>query len=197
MRAWDLEIYSGLLKRPELYMGTNDWNEVENFIRAYELGSKWECDFMNLLTNQINDKYGVSMPASGLIAQLKIVSKSLNQNWEELFIEETEAILTNESDKENRNRFQKMLRTKILKYFQMVPETIGGSYFMNLNQINRQIDDWNGENLSKKEIKIFKEIREELYEEIGIHLTENFRPTNRLKENILKLKNLIKKENEV
>ncbi|MFT7452945.1 MAG: hypothetical protein ACI9VN_003681, partial [Patescibacteria group bacterium] len=76
-------------------------------------------------------------------------------------------------------------------------ETIGGSYFMNLNQINRQIDDWNGENLSKKEIKIFKEIREELYEEIGIHLTENFRPTNRLKENILKLKNLIKKENEV
>ena len=115
MRDWELEIYSALLKRPGLCMGSNDWNKVEDFIRAYELGSKWECDFMNLLTNQLNDKYGIPMPTSGLIEQLKLVAKKKRQNWEELFIDETKEILQNESDQNNKFRFRRILREKILK----------------------------------------------------------------------------------
>ncbi len=196
MRDWDLEIYSALLKRPGLCMGTNDWNEVENFIRAYELGSKWECDFMNLLTNQINDKYGIPMPARGLIEQLKLVAKKTKQNWEDLFIKETKEILRNESDKNNEYRFRRILRDKILKYFEVIPEKIDGAYLMNLNQINRQIDDWHGQNLSEEEFNLFKEIRDELSKKISIHLTDKFEPNGTIKSKVLELKKLIKKEKE-
>lgn len=196
MRDWDLEIYSALLKRPGLCMGTNDWNKVENFIRAYELGSKWECNFMNLLTNQINDKYGVPMPSSGLIEQLKIVAKKTEQIWEELFINETREILMNESDGSNKFRFRKILRDKILNYFEDVPEKIGTAYYINLNQINRQIDDWHGKNLSDKEIRLFKKVREEISKGISIHLTEKFEPSGIIKSTIKELKKLIKEENE-
>ncbi|WP_020538880.1 hypothetical protein [Lewinella cohaerens] len=162
MRDWDLEVFAALLKRPGLYMGANDWSQVESFIRAYELGAHWECNFMNLLTSQIKDKYGVSMPSTGLIEQLKIVSKTTDQTWEELFVKETKEILILESDRNNQNRFQKIIRNKILAYFKDVSELIDSAYFMNLNQINSQIDDWYGENLSPEEIRLFKEIREEL-----------------------------------
>lgn len=194
MRDWDLEVYSALLKRPGLYMGTNDWNKVEEFIRAYELGSKWKCNFMNLLTNQINDKYGVPMPTRGLIEQLKRVAKKLNQNWEEVFINETKEVLRNESDKNNGYRFQGILRNKILNYFEVIPEKIDVTYFMNLNQINSQIDDWSGKNISEEEIKLFKEIREALSLEISIHFTEKFEPDSTIKSNVLELKKLLKKE---
>ena len=193
MRDWDLEIFSGLLKRPGLYMGTNDWNKVEDFIRAYEIGSKWECDFMQILTNQLNDKYGIPMPPSGLIEQLKLVSKKNKQNWENLFIKETKEILRNESDKNNEYRFRKILRNKILVYFKVIPKKIDGTYFMNLNQIDRQIDDWHGKNLSREEIRLFKEIRNELSKEISIHLTNKFEPNETIKSKVLKLKTLIEK----
>jgi len=196
MRDWDLEIYALLLKRPALCLGSNDWNEVEKFIRAYELGSEWECDFMSLLINQLEDKYGVEMAPEGLIAQLKMASKKMSQNWEELFVKEAKEVLINESDKNNQNRFQKIIRNKILKYFQDIPELIGSVYFMNLNQINRQIDDWEGKNLSPGEIKLFKEIREELSNEISIHLMEEFAPNEKLKLKISELKQVIIKENE-
>jgi len=196
MRDWDLEIYAALLKRPALFMGTNDWKEVEKFIRAYELGSEWECDFMSLLTNQLKDKYGVEMPSKGLIAQLKIASKKMNQNWEGFFVKEAKEVLINESDKNNQNRFQKIVRNKILKYFQDIPELIDSIYFVNLNQINRQINDWEGKNLSSGEIKLFKEIREELSNEISIHLMEEFAPNEKLKLKILELKQIIIKEND-
>ena len=196
MRDWDLEIYSALLKRPGLCMGTNDWNKVEEFIRAYELGSKLKCDFMNLLTNQINDKYGIPMPTRGLIEQLKLVAEKTNQNWEDLFINETKEILRNESDKNNEFRFQRILRNKIVKYFEVIPKKIDGAYFMNLNQINRQIDDWHGRNLSEEEIKLFKEILEELSKEISIHLTEKFETNGAINSKVLELKELIKKQNE-
>lgn len=196
MRDWDLEIYSALLKRPGLCMGTNDWNKVEDFIRAYELGSKWECDFMNLLTNQINDKYGIPMPTRGLIEQLKLVAKKTKQNWEELFINETKEILKNESDQNNKFRFRRILREKILNYFEEIPEKIGTAYYMNLNQINRQIDDWHGKNLSDKEIELFKEVREEISKGISVHLTEKFEPSDTIKSAIEELTKLIKKENE-
>ena len=196
MRDWDLEIYSALLMRPGLCMGTNDWNKVEDFIRAYELGSEWECDFMNLLTNQINDKYGIPMPAKGLIEQLKLVAETSEQKWEDLFISETREILLNESDKNGNFRFRKILRNKILKYFEEIPEKIDGTYFINLNQINREIDDWHGKNLSDEEIKLFKAIREEIRKEISIHLTNKFEPNKTIKSAINDLRNLIKKENE-
>lgn len=67
---------------------------------------------------------------------------------------------------------------------------------MNLNQINRQIDDWEGKNLSPGEIKLFKEIREELSNEISIHLMEEFAPNEKLKLKISELKQVIIKENE-
>jgi hypothetical protein len=196
MRDWDLEVFAALLKRPGLYMGTNDWNEVERFIRAYELGANWKCDFMYLLTNQVDDKYGVSMPPKGLIEQLKIASKTIDQTWEELFVKETKEILIIESDKNNKNRFQKILRNKILAYFKEVPELIDSAYFGNLIQINRQIDDWPGKNLSEEEINLVKVIREELSSEVSIHLTEKFKPNEMLKSKILELKILVRKENE-
>ena len=174
----------------------NDWNKVEDFIRAYELGSKWECDFMNILTNQLNDKYGIPMPTSGLIEQLKLVAKKKRQNWEELFIDETKEILQNESDQNNKFRFRRILREKILKYFEEIPEKMGSAYYMNLNQINRQIHDWHGKNLSVKEIELFKEIQEELNKSISVHLTEKFEPSEKIKSAIKELKKLIKKENE-
>ena len=64
MRDYDLEVFSALLKRPGLIMGTNDQNEVENFIRAYDLGSKWESNFLNLLTDKLRIKYGIPRRAT-------------------------------------------------------------------------------------------------------------------------------------
>lgn len=194
MRDWDLEIYSALLKRPGLCMGTNDWDKVEDFIRAYELGSKWECDFLDLLTNQINKKYGIPMPTKGLIEQLRLVVAKTNGSWEELFINETKEVLINESDKNNEYRFQGILRNKILEYFEVIPKKIDATYYANLNQINRQIDDWHGRNLSGEEIKLFKEIREELSKQISIHLTKNFEPSETIKSKVSELKNIVKEK---
>lgn len=167
-------------------MGTANWNKVEDFIRAYELGSRWECDFMNLLTNQLNDKYGIPMPTRGLIEQLKLVSAKNKVNWEDLFIQEAKEVLQNESDKDKEYRFRKILRNKILKYFEVIPEKMSGAYFMNLNQINLQIDDWHGVNLTREEIELFKEIRESINNEIAIHLLDEFELDDSIKSKIIR-----------
>ena len=194
MRDWDLEVYSALLKRPSLCMGSNDWNKVEEFIRAYELGSKWECNFMDLLTNQIKDNYGVSMPTRGLIAQMKIASLNVGMNWESFFVEEAQSVLIKASDEDHDYRFRRILRNKILKYFQEVPELIDCSYFINLNQINRQAEDWHGENLSPEEIELLKGVLEELRREISNHEIEKFVPSKNLKLLVSNLKKLVEKE---
>ena len=169
MRDYDLEIYSTLLKRPGLCMGNNDWNEVENFIRAYELGSKWGCNFMNLLTDQLRNKYGVSMPSEGLIKQIQLIATEEKMKWEDLFLTEAKEILIKESDGDGdgKFRFKKLLENKILKYFQEIPEYIDTTYFLNLNQINRQIDDWGGKSLSIKQIELFKIIKEDRIGHLG------------------------------
>ena len=113
-----------------------------------------------------------------------------------LNIDETKEILQNESDQNNKFRFRRILREKILKYFEEIPEKMGSAYYMNLNQINRQIHDWHGKNLSVKEIELFKEIQEELNKSISVHLTEKFEPSEKIKSAIKELKKLIKKENE-
>jgi len=193
MRDWDLEIYSALLKRPGLCMGTNDWNEVENFIRFYELGSKWECNFKNLLTDQLFDKYEIRMPSSGLIEQLKLIAIKTKTNWDEIFIQEAMDILRTQSDGGNQFRFQKILRNKILNYFQNMPDEIDSSYFMNLNQINRQVDDWHGQNLTEREIKMFKEIKEMILFQTTKE-SDKVKPTQKLRDKIIQLKEQIKNE---
>jgi hypothetical protein len=193
MRDFDLEIYSTLIKRPGLIIGSNDLNKVEDFIRAYDLGSKGECNFMILLTNHLHRKYEIGMPSDGLIQQFKLIASKIEKDWKDIFIEETKEVLRNESDGSGLFRFQKILRSKILKYFEDVPDEVNMTYFINLNQINRQIDDWVGVNLRESEIELFIEVKD-------LVLVETCKPyekviiTSGLKNKIMLLKELIKKE---
>jgi len=194
MRDYDLEIYSTLLKRPGLCLGTNDWKEVENFIRAYELGSKWECDFMNLLTDQLRIRYGVAMPSEGLIKQIQLIATEENRNWEDLFVAETNELLIKESDGDGKFRFKKILEEKVLKYFDEIPDHIGVTYFINLNQINRQLDDWDGESLAPNQIKMFKGIKERILKETSGLIIEKTETSDELRNEILELKMSISNE---
>lgn len=149
---------------------------------------------MNLLTNQINHKYGISMPGEGLIKQLKIVTKKENVKWHELFISETKELLLNESDKKGQYRFKQIIEKKILKYFDEIPKYIDSAYFINLNQINRQIDDWHGVNLPLNQIELFKIIKDAILKESTIQTYDKIEMNKKTNENIIALKMLIKNE---
>jgi len=74
-----------------------------------------------------------------------------------------------------------------------MPDEIDSSYFMNLNQINRQVDDWHGQNLTEREIKMFKEIKEMILFQTTKE-SDKVKPTQKLRDKIIQLKEQIKNE---
>ncbi|MEM9930046.1 MAG: hypothetical protein AAF840_09520, partial [Bacteroidota bacterium] len=70
----------------------------------------------------------------------------------------------------------------------------GPTFFMNLNQIDRQINDWFGANLSTEEIKLFKEINEALSKAVFVHQMDNFELNSQLRSKMSALTELIQKE---
>ena len=99
MRDWDIQIIFHFIRRPGMYTGSfkaNDYKRIDSFLIAYEMGSMNECKFRDKLIEQIQGKYNVEFPATGLLGQLRKASKAANQGIHEFFISESMEILIKE-----------------------------------------------------------------------------------------------------
>jgi len=153
---------------------------------AYELGSQGQCNFRNQISKLILEKYGIPMPASGLVEQLKSASKIDNIEWIELFKELGEQILIEHSDKNEAFRYRKLLRNKILKLTQNGNiEEVLLSYY----QIERQVKEWKGINLDNDEIDQIQNIMNSLSADSN-QITTMI--NDDLKKEIFKLEQIIK-----
>jgi hypothetical protein len=159
MRGYDLQALFHFVQRPGMYIGVISEKGLDNFLIAYELGSKHECTFRTKLSNQIRHEYGIPMPSEGLIAQIKKVVENTEQEWLDLFKEESLKLLQVESDKDGKTRFASMIRKNCNDFLQEIPTSINHVWMINWYQIYRQTKEWNGKNLSKEELKLINEIK--------------------------------------
>ena len=155
MRDYDIYALFHVIRRPGMYTGANkidDFKRIDSFLLAYEMGSMGECDFRDKLIRQIETEYGVFMPSEGLVKQLRIAARKVNQDVYEFFLNESVQILIAESDKDGANRFVNGKRKQLIETLKELSVKIDFSwYWMFKNQI-RELQDWKGTNLTSNEM---------------------------------------------
>ncbi len=199
MRNYDLEILSHFLKRPGMYTGehlANNNRNVDKFLMAYDLGANGECNFREKLSAKIVQKFGIHMPSEGLIKQFELAANQLNIDWFELFVKEGNEILSEESEKNGKSRFAKILRDKFLKYLEEIPSEINVNWTVNWNSKVNQMTGWEGKNLSSDESNLILEISELTNKLIANDILAMQPLSNLIIEKMNNLVTLLKRNNE-
>ncbi|MEZ4911189.1 MAG: hypothetical protein R2774_10050 [Saprospiraceae bacterium] len=154
MRDWDIQIIFHFIRRPGMYTGSfkaNDYKRIDSFLIAYEMGSMNECKFRDKLIEQIQGKYNVAFPATGLLGQLRKASKAANQGIHEFFISESMEILIKESDQDNKNKFVNYKRKELINRLEQFPSEIDYNWVFNFANVFNELKAWKGVNLINEE----------------------------------------------
>ncbi|MBK9378389.1 MAG: hypothetical protein IPM86_09200 [Saprospiraceae bacterium] len=154
MRDWDIQIIFHFIRRPGMYTGSfkaNDYKRIDSFLIAYEMGSMNECKFRDKLIEQIQGKYNVEFPATGLLGQLRRASKAANQGIHEFFISESMEILIKESDQDNKNKFVNYKRKELINRLEQFPSEIDYNWVFNFANVFNELKAWKGVNLINEE----------------------------------------------
>ena len=181
---WDLQILFHFIRRPEMYTGatsTDDYKRVDQFLMAYELGTKGECRFRETLIEQVENKYNIPFPAEGLNKQLSEAAKKSKQKIQELFVNESLSILIEASDANNGNRFVNIMRKKLIDRLRNLPEEINISWGLNFSRILKELKDWKGVNLQTNEISLATSVLEEANSIIKEDVMKNKKVTGKLR----------------
>lgn len=192
MRDFDIHALFHVIRKPGMYAGTNkidDFKRIDSFLLAYEMGSMRECDFRSKLIRQIETKYGVFMPSEGLVKQLRIAARKVNQDVHAFFLNESMEILIAESDKDGANRFVNDKRMQLIEILEKLSDMIDMTWDWNFKNQIRDLQDWKGANLTLNETnhieKLINEIR--LIEKDILEPIEVPKQVERAKEELLEL----------
>lgn len=80
--------------RTGMYVYPVDESTIVSFIHGYELGTKDECDFTQLVKQLLIDKYEIIYSSDGWQGQISRLGERLSLNWVETFMKVTLEIVT-------------------------------------------------------------------------------------------------------
>ena len=68
-----------------MYIQCSDRKSVEAFVVGYECGASGECNFTELLSQNLKDKYKIKIYATGWMDQVERYSKKMSIDWTQAF----------------------------------------------------------------------------------------------------------------
>jgi len=81
----DVKNLINFVDRPGMYIGITDSTNIISFIHGYELGAKGKCDFTELLSGALSEKYKTKKFATGWSNQIERYSQKMGIEWVEAF----------------------------------------------------------------------------------------------------------------
>ena len=171
MSDWDLELLCSFIKRPGMYIGDLELKKVDLFLMAYEIGTQNKCNFRSKLIEHIFDKYQSNKNISelkdnqsiGTLAkQITVLSNQIDLNWKDVFQNEGFEILVQESDQNGRNRYARILRRNLKKVLESIVNNNEMQWAIGYYQINKQVKEWRGKNLTSIEVQFVDKIQKEI-----------------------------------
>ena len=169
-----LELVS-FVKRPEMYIGKEDINQIFSFLLGIELSTKFKLRFNRDLSDFIFNKYEelesimslkCNLCAFTLIQQLEILEKELNADKISIFKKESMMFLVNVSDeklkKAYRSTLAKEIGTELHKNLRSKDEPFKNTFKgSRISQLYKELREWPGENLSDNQLKLLESINNE------------------------------------
>jgi len=168
-----------------------DYEKIDLFLMAYELGSMGECNFREALIKQIWQNYDVPNPSEGFVAQLDAAARKANKSIKDLFITEAVDVLVKVSDQVGSNMFATYIRSQLIKKLENFPNEINVNWVLNFSTDLKRLANWPGIGLTDKEL----ELANELIDDVNNMIKDDFMSfkvvTKDLKSKQLNLLNLI------
>lgn len=169
-----LELVS-FVKRPGMYIGKEDINQIFSFLLGIELSTKFKlrfhCDLSDFIFNKYEELESIqslkrNLNVFTLIQQLEILEKELNDDKISIFKKESMLFLVNVSDQKLKNAYRstltKEIGTELHKNLRSKDEpfknTFNGS---RISQLYKELREWLGENLSDNQLKLLESINKE------------------------------------
>lgn len=165
LRDWDLVQLFHFVKHPGMYIRatkSNTYKAIDQFLVAYEMGSKYKCQFREKLIAHIEDQYQVSCPSEGLSKQLQLASQKAQKDLPTFWEEEATAVLIKESDTDFKHRFINQYRKILIDYLSTMPNEINFGWAWAFAQKIKNIIAWKGVNLTNEEYRLSMLIIEQL-----------------------------------
>jgi hypothetical protein len=169
-----LELVS-FVKRPGMYIGKEDINQIFSFLLGIELFTKFKlrfhCDLSDFIFKKYEELESIQSLKSNLnvftlIQQLEILEKELNDDKISIFKKESMLFLVYISDqklkKAYRSTLAKEIGTELHKNIGSKDEPFNNTFSgSRISQLYKELIEWPGETFSIAQLNLLKSISEE------------------------------------
>jgi hypothetical protein len=163
------------VKRPGMYIGKEDINQIFSFLLGIELATKmklrFNCDLSDFLFKKYENLENIQALKNNLnsytiIQQLEILGKELNEDKISIFKKESLNFLVSISDqklnKAYRSILAKEIGTELHKNLESKDEPFNKRFEPSrINDLYKELIEWPGETFSVKQLNLLKSISEE------------------------------------
>jgi hypothetical protein len=121
------KIFLHFVTRTGMYINPMDDKNAVSFIHGYEIGTKHRCDFTQLISKYIADKYKITQSNDGWSEQIERLAQKLSLSWMRTFKKITLEIIATE-DMGLDEEMRKILKTRITSLIDRINE-LGDPWF--------------------------------------------------------------------
>lgn len=162
MEKQDLELLWNFTLRIPMFIVVVNRDTVSSFIQGYEIGRNNECNFIEKISDSINDEYKIEKSSSVWSVHIDRLAEKIGADWVTTFKKQSFKILTKEFDKKMQNEFSDSIRKRINSKINCVGNYIHKFWMTDWFGIVDLEANWFQEIWSEKELKLITALDKEL-----------------------------------
>ena len=165
-----------------MYTGKENRDTVTSFLHGYEIGRNNECNFIEQLMKSIEEEYEIKSRATGWTGQIEMVAEKLEMDWITIFKKQSLKLLTSKFTEPIKEEFASSIKSRINGKMLGIENHFRRDWITDWFGIVDLQSDWFIELWSDEELKLMKNIEEELLLLGKIReVQKTIKPTNKLK----------------
>ena len=162
MKEKDINTLWMFTLRIGMYTGEENRDTISSFLCGYEIGRDDECLFIEKISESIEEEYKIDCRATGWIGQVEKLAEILETDWVTVFKKQSLKILTDKFTESITIEFTNSIKKRINGKMSGVKNHFRRDWITDWFGIVDLEADWFNKIWTKNELRLLKEIEEEL-----------------------------------